>query len=68
MGEISSSCTPDYEAVARSVIRDMGYTVPGEGFDAASCRVDVDIHRQSPDIDRGVSRAWRRTPEPGIRA
>jgi hypothetical protein len=41
---------------SRSVIRDIGYTVPGEGFDAASCRVDVDVHCQSPDIDRGVSR------------
>ena len=56
MGEISSACAPDYDGVARSVIRDVGYIVPGEGFDADSCRVDVDIHRQSPDIDRGVSR------------
>jgi S-adenosylmethionine synthetase len=56
MGEITSSFAPDYEGIARSVIRDIGYTVPGEGFDAASCRVDVDVHCQSPDIDRGVSR------------
>jgi len=56
MGEITSSFAPDYEGIARSVIRDIGYTVPGEGFDASSCRVDVDVHRQSPDIDRGVSR------------
>jgi len=57
MGEITSSYAPDYEAVARNVIRSVGYTQPGVGFDADTCRIRVDVHRQSPDIARGVIRA-----------
>ncbi|MCD7806007.1 MAG: methionine adenosyltransferase, partial [Lachnospiraceae bacterium] len=46
----------DYEAVAREVIRSIGYTVPGIGFDADTCQIQVDIHAQSPDIAMGVNR------------
>jgi S-adenosylmethionine synthetase len=60
MGEISSSYTPDYEAIAREVIGSIGYNRPYTGFDASSCRVELDIHEQSPDIARGV---LRRTEE-----
>ncbi len=56
MGEISSRFMPDYEGIARQVIRDIGYTAPGMGFDADGCEIQVDVHAQSPDIDRGVSR------------
>ena len=56
MGEISSSFTPDYEAVAREVISRIGYVRPYTGFDASTCRVVLDIHEQSPDIARGVLR------------
>lgn len=56
MGEISSSYAPDYEKIARGVIRDIGYTHPGSGFDADSCTVLSDVHAQSPDIARGVLR------------
>jgi S-adenosylmethionine synthetase len=56
MGEISSSFTPDYEAAARRVISEIGYTRPGAGFDADTCRVELDVHEQSPDIARGVLR------------
>ena len=34
MGEITSSYVPDYEAIARKVIAEIGYTVPVVGFDA----------------------------------
>lgn len=56
-GEITSQAELDYEALARKVIAECGYTRRGKGFDAASCQVRVDLHRQSPDIDRGVSRS-----------
>ena len=54
MGEVTASASPDYEAIARRVIRDIGYDRPGMGFDADSCRVAVNLHTQSPDIARGV--------------
>ncbi len=57
MGEISSSYVPDYEAIVRKVIAEIGYTVPGVGFDAENVRIRVSIHTQSPDIARGVDRA-----------
>ncbi|MCD8379614.1 MAG: methionine adenosyltransferase [Lachnospiraceae bacterium] len=56
MGEITAACAADYEAVAREVIRSIGYTVPGIGFDADTCQIRVDIHEQSPDIAMGVNR------------
>lgn len=56
MGEISSSYVPDYEAIARKVIAEIGYTVPVVGFDDENVRIRVSIHTQSPDIARGVDR------------
>jgi S-adenosylmethionine synthetase len=60
MGEVSSQFTPDYESVAREVVGRIGYVRPYTGFDASTCRVELDIHGQSPDIARGV---LRRTEE-----
>ncbi len=54
MGEVTTAAHPDYEAIARRVIRDIGYDKPGVGFDANSCRVSVNLHTQSPDIAQGV--------------
>ena len=54
-GEITSSCEVDYEKVAREVVRDIGYTDAGIGFDADTCSVEVYVHAQSPDISQGVT-------------
>ena len=56
-GEITSAARVDYEAIARQVIREIGYTKPGHCFDADSCRITVDVHQQSPDINMGVERS-----------
>ncbi len=45
----------DVEAVARQAIRDIGYDVPGLGFDADSCEVIVRMKPQSPNISQGVT-------------
>lgn len=55
-GEITSAARVDYEAIALQVIREIGYTKPGHGFDADSCRITVDLHEQSPDINMGVEK------------
>lgn len=52
-GEVTSSATIDYEQVARSTIRRLGYTLPNYGFDA-NCHVSVLVHQQSPEIAKGV--------------
>ena len=59
-GEISARQEPDYEAVAREVLRDIGYDRPGLGLDADHCDIQILFHPQSPDIAQGVS---RETPE-----
>ena len=43
-GEITTTARIDYEAVARETIRRIGYTQPGHGFDADTCRIRVDLH------------------------
>ena len=57
MGEITSRAHVDLETVARRVIRDVGYTEPGHGFDDKTCRIEVAVHTQSPDIAMGVDSA-----------
>lgn len=55
-GEVTSSAHVDATAVAREVVRRIGYTDPALGFDADSCFVLTDLREQSPDIAQGVSR------------
>lgn len=59
-GEVSTDAEVDCEQLARQVIAEIGYTKPERGFDAENCRITVDLHRQSPDIARGIN---RRGPE-----
>lgn len=58
-GEVSTYAQVDYADAARQVISKIGYTEPGCGFDADSCKITVDLHEQSPDIARGVCRKTR---------
>ncbi len=55
-GEFRSEARVDFEAVARKVIAEIGYTHSGLGFDAYSCGVISVYHKQSPDIAQGVDR------------
>jgi S-adenosylmethionine synthetase len=56
-GEIKAikDAVVDYPEVIREVIREIGYTDPEIGFDYRSCGILTALHKQSPDIDRGVS-------------
>ena len=54
-GEITTQAQVDYEAVAREVIRKIGYTVPGDGFDADTVEILCKIHTQSADIALGTN-------------
>ncbi|MCU7959428.1 MAG: methionine adenosyltransferase [gamma proteobacterium symbiont of Bathyaustriella thionipta] len=56
-GEITTTAKPDYEAIMRDTIRDIGYTSSEMGFDAASCAVMTALGIQSPDINQGVDRS-----------
>ena len=59
MGEITCSGFDeiDTEAIARKVVKDIGYTVPEEHFSYDTFKYVSCLHGQSPDIARGVDRA-----------
>ena len=54
-GEITTKAYVDIQKIARTTIREIGYTDPTLGFDADSCAVLVALDEQSPDIAQGVN-------------
>ena len=54
MGEVTTTANIDYENIARDTIRKIGYIHGSFAFDA--CKIDIAVHRQSPDIAMGVDR------------
>lgn len=52
-GEVTCPKSLDYEAIARRVIKRLGYTNPAFNFTDQS-PVNIYIHEQSPDIARGA--------------
>ena len=54
-GEITSNARPDYDKIARDVIRDIGYSKDEYGFNADTVKIDVKVKEQSPDIAMGVN-------------
>ena len=54
-GEITTSAQVDYPAVARQVIREIGYVYPECGFDADTVEIQCRIHTQSADIALGTN-------------
>jgi len=53
-GEITTSTYVEIPAIAREIIKDIGYTNPDYGFNWEGCAVITSIHNQSPDIAQGV--------------
>lgn len=64
-GEITSEAVVDYEAIVRSVVRDIGYVKAGVGFSADDLELLVRIDQQSPDISLGVTAATSQSGEQG---
>lgn len=55
-GEVSSDAYVDVQSIARETILQIGYDKAGYLFDGNSCGVLSEIHEQSPDIRRGLTR------------
>lgn len=53
-GEVTTTAKIDPAAIARKIIRDIGYTDPTIGFDDRNAEIISRIHTQSPDIAQGV--------------
>ncbi|MFM1550893.1 MAG: methionine adenosyltransferase [Lentisphaeria bacterium] len=54
-GELTTQAQVNYEAVARDVVAEIGYTDGSIGFSADGCEVFDHLHGQSPDISQGVT-------------
>ena len=54
-GEITTTAEVNYEQVARDVLKDIGYDDSDKGIDYRTCKVQVVMDLQSPDIALGTN-------------
>lgn len=54
-GEITTKANVDYEQVARDVLKDIGYDNSDKGIDYRTCKIQVVMDLQSPDIALGTN-------------
>ena len=54
-GEITTNAKVDYDAVARQVMREIGYTSDEIGIGADTCKIQVVMDQQSSDIALGTN-------------
>ncbi|HPN31653.1 MAG TPA: methionine adenosyltransferase [bacterium] len=54
-GEITTNAIVDYQNVARTVVKNIGYTGKEYGFDCEAGGVIIALDKQSPDISQGVT-------------
>ncbi|MBR3002090.1 MAG: methionine adenosyltransferase [Clostridia bacterium] len=56
-GEISSKANVDIEQVARETIKEIGYFGKGIDIDYKTCKIIINVSKQSPDIAQGVDKS-----------
>ena len=54
-GEITCKKAPNYEEIARNVLKNVGYDRPELGTDYHTVKIDIKVKHQSADINRGVN-------------
>ena len=54
-GEITSKATVNIEEIVREAIKEIGYDNENTDIDYRTCKVDINISKQSPDIALGVN-------------
>ncbi len=57
MGEITTNAEVDIEKIVREVVCEIGYKSEDDFFDGNTCKVNVMLDKQSPDIAMGVDRS-----------
>ena len=57
-GEISSKANVDIEQIVRNAIKEIGYAGKGIDIDYKTCKIDINISKQSPDIALGVDKSY----------
>ena len=56
-GEITSKAEVDIEKVVRDTIKEIGYDNENLDIDYRTCKIDINISKQSPDIALGVDKS-----------
>lgn len=56
-GQITSSANVDIEKITRQAIKKIGYDNQNTGFDFRTCKIDINITKQSTDIALGVDKS-----------
>lgn len=56
-GEITTKANLNYQEIARKTIKEIGYDNVNYGLDYKTCKIDVFVKTQSPDIALGVDKA-----------
>jgi S-adenosylmethionine synthetase len=56
-GEITTTANPDFQQIARKIIREIGYQDAAWGYDCDSVAILTAVGKQSPDIAAGVNTA-----------
>lgn len=54
MGEVKSTYSPNYEQIARDVIKSIGYVDPSKGFSYDTVKIECRVAEQSNEILQGV--------------
>ena len=57
MGEITTKAEVDIEKIAREVVCEIGYDSEDAFFDGKTCKVNIMLDKQSPDIAMGVDKS-----------
>ena len=65
-GEITTNASVHWRQAALDAITDIGYTDPNIGFSAENAKILISIHKQSPDISCGVSKADQGAGDQGM--
>ena len=58
MGEVTSKAKVDVKKIAKNAIKEIGYNEKGVGFSADKVKIQLKLHRQSPDIAMGVDSSY----------
>ena len=67
-GEITSKAEFDIERIARDVIKEIGYFGEGIDIDYKTCKIYINISKQSPDIAQGVDISLEERDGEGIKS
>ena len=57
-GEITSTAKVDIEQVVRNTIKEVGYDNESTDIDYRTCKVTINVSKQSPDIALGVNKSF----------